>query len=131
MAIDGPLKLKLQLMNGDDPAIGPGKASVMEAIDRVGSISGAGRAIGMSYRRTWDLVESLNSNWRDRVIETRVGGGKQRGAQLTPFGHRLLDAYRAIERRMMDAARGDDLTWLLEVLVPTSIGAEVSEDGKA
>jgi molybdate transport system regulatory protein len=94
--------------------IGPGKALIMEAIDQEGSISAAGRSLGMSYRRIWTLVESLNSDWRDRVIETRVGGGKTGGAQLTSFGRQLLEAYRNVERRMMAAAAGEDLNWLVE-----------------
>lgn len=101
-------------MGGDAPAIGPGKALVMEAIDREGSISAAGRALGMSYRRIWLLSESLNTDWQARVIETRVGGGKNGGAQLTDFGRQLLETYRTVEARMMAAAAGDDLDWLLK-----------------
>jgi molybdate transport system regulatory protein len=109
VAIKGPIKLGVQIMNGADPAIGPGKALVMEAIAHEGSISAAGRALGMSYRRIWLLAESLNADWQARVIETRVGGGKSGGAQLTDFGRDLLRAYRAMEARMMAAAAGDDL----------------------
>lgn len=113
LAINGPIKLNFQLMGTTEPAIGPGKALVMEAIDREGSISAAGRSVGMSYRRIWLLVESLNSDWADRVIETRVGGGTRGGARLSPFGRRLLETYRAIEARMMAAAGGEDLDWLV------------------
>ena len=113
MAIEGPVKLNFQLLGADAPAIGPGKAMVLEAVDRAGSISAAGRALGMSYRRIWLLVESLNTDWRERVVETRVGGGKNGGAGLTPFGRELLETYRAIEGRMLAAAAGDDLDWLI------------------
>jgi molybdate transport system regulatory protein len=113
VAINGPLKLSFQLMRDAEPAIGPGKALVMEAVDREGSISAAGRSLGMSYRRIWLLVDSLNGDWRERVIETRVGGGKAGGATLTAFGRQLLDTYRTIEVRMMAAASGDELEWLL------------------
>lgn len=109
MAIAGPLKLNFQLLGPDGPAIGPGKALVMEAVDREGSIAAAGRALGMSYRRIWLLVESLNRQWRDVVVETRIGGG----ARLSPFGRELLDTYRNIERRMVNAAAGPDLDWLI------------------
>lgn len=118
MAIEGPLKLNFQLMSGADPAIGPGKALVLETIDREGSISAAGRAIGMSYRRIWLLVNALNTDWREPVVETRVGGGSTGGAQLTAFGRELLDAYRRVEARMMAAAGGDDLGWLLSARKP-------------
>ncbi len=114
MAIDGPLKLNFQLTRGSQPAIGPGKALVMEAVDQAGSISAAGRALGMSYRRIWLLVESLNNDWRERVVETQVGGGKAAGARLTPFGRDLLATYRRVEARMMSAAEGSDLAWLVD-----------------
>lgn len=113
MAINGPLKLSFQLLRDANPAIGPGKALVMEAVAREGSISAAGRALGMSYRRIWLLVDSLNSDWRERVIDTRVGGGKSGGAELTAFGRELLDTYRRVEARMLAVAGGDDLDWLL------------------
>lgn len=106
MAIIGPLKLKAQIFCGGEPAIGPGKADLLEAIDREGSISGAGRAMGMSYRRTWLLVDSLNRCWKERVVETTAGGGADKGARLTPFGRTVLDTYRAFEARL--AAATDD-----------------------
>lgn len=118
MAIHGPLKLNVQIMGADAPAIGPGKALVMEAIEREGSIAAAGRATGMSYRRIWLLAEALNSDWAERVIETRVGGGTRGGAGLTPFGHQLLQTYRTVEKRMMEAAAGDDLDWLVAARTP-------------
>jgi molybdate transport system regulatory protein len=119
LAIDGPLKLSFQLMRDAEPAIGPGKALVMEAVDREGSISAAGRSLGMSYRRIWLLVESLNTGWRERVIETRVGGGRSGGARLTAFGRDLLDTYRRVEARMMASTAGEDLDWLLAARAPS------------
>lgn len=115
LAVKGPLKLNFQVLGINGPAIGPGKALVLEAIDREGSISAAGRALGMSYRRTWLLAEGLNKDWRAPVFETQVGGGKRGGATLTPFGRELLETYRAIEGRMLAAADGADLDWLLSV----------------
>ena len=119
MAIVGPLKLKVQLLRGDEPAIGPGKALILEAIERTGSISAAGRALGMSYRRSWLLVDSLNRHWREPVVVTKVGGGSRGGAARTPFGRTLLDHYRTVERRMAAAAGGVDYEWLLEALKPS------------
>ena len=114
----GPLKLKMQIFSGDEPAIGPGKADLLEAIEREGSISAAGRALGMSYRRSWMLVDSLNRCWADRVVETVAGGGTNRGARVTPFGKELLAAYRALEERVAHAAGGDQLDALLAMLKP-------------
>jgi molybdate transport system regulatory protein len=127
VAIEGPVKLSFQLMGADGPAIGPGKALVLDAIDREGSISAAGRVIGMSYRRIWVLVESLNTDWRERVVETRVGGGKSGGAQLTAFGRQLLEAYRAIEGRMLAVAPGADLDWLIAARASPASGASSSD----
>src|SRR4051812_16069866 len=90
----GALKLKLQLMCGDQVALGPGKADLLEAIDSEGSISGAGRALGMSYRRAWLLVDEMNRCFADRLVETLTGGGRDRGARVTVAGRAVLTAYR-------------------------------------
>ena len=91
----GPLRLKLQLACGDGFALGPGKADLLDAIGREGSISGAGRALGMSYRRAWLLVDEMNRCFAARVVEAAPGGG--RGAKVTPTGAKVLAAYRALE----------------------------------
>lgn len=114
----GALKLRLQVLRGTEPAIGPGKAAVLEAIEEHGSISAAGRALGMSYRRTWLLVSSLNHSWAERVVQTRTGGGHDRGASVTLFGHKLLSAYRALEEDVITAAQGKNLDWMVTMLAP-------------
>lgn len=95
----GRLKLKLQLVCGDGFAIGPGKADILEAIDREGSISAAGRALGMSYRRAWLLVDEMNRCFREKVIETQKGGSTEQGARLTDLGRLVLEAYRSLEEQ--------------------------------
>jgi len=100
----GPLKLKVQFLCGDEGAMGPGKADLLEAIDREGSISAAGRALGMSYRRCWLLVDEMNRCWRERLVETLAGGGTERGARLSPFGRDVLDGYRALEAELARAS---------------------------
>jgi len=102
----GRLKLKLQLVCGDGFAIGPGKADILEAIDREGSISAAGRTLGMSYRRVWLLVDEMNRCFREKVIETQKGGSTEQGARLTDLGRAVLEAYRALEEQ--SAALTDD-----------------------
>src|ERR1700754_5025349 len=92
----GALKLKLQLMCGDQIALGPGKADLLEAIASEGSISGAGRALGMSYRRAWLLVDEMNRCFTDRLVETLTGGGRDRGARVTATGRIVLAAYREL-----------------------------------
>lgn len=98
----GQLKLKLQLVCGDGFALGPGKADLLDAIAREGSISAAGRALGMSYRRAWLLVDEMNRCFAERLVETLAGGGRERGARLTATGRDALIAYRTLEE---EAAR--------------------------
>ena len=103
----GPLKLKAQLYCDETGAMGPGKADLLEAIARDGSIAAAGRSLGMSYRRSWLLVDAMNRCWRDRLVETTAGGGRQRGARLTPLGRQVLNAYRALEEKLANRAQSD------------------------
>lgn len=94
------LKLKAQILCGDEIAMGPGKAALLEAIAREGSISAAGRAMGMSYRRAWMLVDVMNRCWAEPLVATAAGGARGGGAQLTEAGAALLAGYRAIEARL-------------------------------
>lgn len=100
----GPLHIRARLVCGEEFAMGPGKASLLEAIIREGSISGAGRALGMSYRRTWLLVDEMNRCWEERLVETTPGGGQTRGARLSKMGLRVLADYRALEARLAETA---------------------------
>lgn len=93
------LKIKLQLYCGEEIAMGPGKADLLEAIDREGSISGAGRALGMSYRRAWMLVDTMNRCWSKPLVETAPGGSARGGARVTPFGSEVLQRFRALQLR--------------------------------
>jgi len=111
----GLLKLKAQILCGTEAAMGPGKADLLEAIDRTGSISAAGRAMGMSYRKTWLLVDSMNRCWRDKLVDATAGGGSSRGARLTAAGRDVLAAYRALEDHMA-AAVEQDVTALAAML---------------
>ncbi len=94
------LKLKLQLYCGEEIAMGPGKADLLDAIAREGSISAAGRAMGMSYRRAWMLVDTMNRCFEQPLVETHPGGGKNAGAKLTPEGEAALAAYRGLSAQV-------------------------------
>jgi molybdate transport system regulatory protein len=112
----GPLKLKLQLLCGETFAIGPGKASLLEAIAEHGSISAAAKAIGMSYRRAWTLVDEMNRCFGVPLVETLRGGGRERGARITDAGRGALGAYRELEAeaaRVAESAAFAHLTALL------------------
>lgn len=91
------LKLKLQVMCGECIAMGPGKADLLDAIATVGSIAGAGRAMGVSYRRAWQLVDVMNRCWGTPLVETLPGNARGGGARLTPLGQSVLDWYRTLQ----------------------------------
>jgi molybdate transport system regulatory protein len=96
------LSIRIDLEGGC--RIGPGKIRLLELIEATGSISAAGRAMAMSYRRAWLLVESLNNGLRAPVVAAQPGGRHGGGAQLTAFGRDLIARYRAIEREAAAAA---------------------------
>lgn len=97
------LNIRLDLAHG--LRIGPGKVAVLEEIARSGSISAAGRALKMSYRRTWELVEELNNGLGTPVVETAAGGSGGGGTVLTQAGRTVIERYRAIEVDTAAAAR--------------------------
>jgi molybdate transport system regulatory protein len=91
------LKLTLRVELGSGRALGPGKIQLLEAIDKTGSITEAGRSLGMSYRRAWRLVDDMNNCFRDPVIEAQAGGAHGGGTTLAPLGKKLIERYHAIE----------------------------------
>jgi molybdate transport system regulatory protein len=88
-----------------DGRIGPGKIQLLENIRQCGSISAAGRAMDMSYKRAWDLVDEINRICRQPAVERQTGGKNGGGAALTPFGVSLVSRYRKIERDAASAVR--------------------------
>jgi molybdate transport system regulatory protein len=90
-------RLTLRIDLGEDRAIGPGKIRLLEAIRDTGSISRAGVALGMSYRRAWLLIDDMNKCFNEPVVAAQAGGSHGGGAALTFLGTRLIDQYRAIE----------------------------------
>jgi molybdate transport system regulatory protein len=98
-------RLTLRVDFGGSRSIGPGKIRLLEAVDRDGSISQAGRALGMSYRRAWLLIDDMNRCFRQTVVTAKPGGSQGGGAALTPFGAELVRDYRAIEAAAATAAK--------------------------
>jgi molybdate transport system regulatory protein len=98
-------RLTLRVDFGLSRSIGPGKIRLLEAIDRTGSISQAGRTLGMSYRRAWLLIDDMNRCFRQAVVRARPGGSQGGGAVLTEFGAELVRDYRAIESAAEVAAK--------------------------
>jgi len=89
--------LTLRVLTAEAPALGPGKARLIAAIEATGSISAAARQMGMSYRRAWQLVEAINSSFNRPVVITAVGGKRGGGAEVTPFGREILATYQRME----------------------------------
>jgi molybdate transport system regulatory protein len=114
------IKITARVLHGDEIAMGPGKADLLEAIARTGSISAAGRELGMSYRRSWMLVDTMNRCWREPLVATVVGG--RTGARLTDNGRHVLANYRALEAALAQVSSGALATGLLDGLADPSAG---------
>ena len=99
---DGPT-LKIRILFREGEMIGPGKAELLERIDRCGSIAAAGREMGMSYKRAWLLIETLNAMFRRPLVTSTRGGSRGGGAVLTELGLQVLAEYRAVEAEALVA----------------------------
>lgn len=93
---------------GDDGTIvlGPGKADLLDAVARTGSIRAAAAELGMSYMRAWTLIRTMNDAFREPLVEKARGGSEQGGAQLTASGKNVLKLYRRMEEKATRAAEG-------------------------
>lgn len=105
------LMLRLKLPKG--AVFGPGKARLLECIQSEGSISAAGRAMGMSYKRAWSLVEEMNASFATPLVESNRGGASGGGARVTEIGIRILALYRAVEAQTLDSAEVAEIAGLL------------------
>ncbi len=94
------IKTQVRLLLDDEIALGPGKADLLDAIDATGSISAAGKRLGMSYRRAWLLVDTMNRCFREPLVTTATGGASGGGALLSERGRDVLERYRALEREL-------------------------------
>lgn len=91
--------LRFRLLLDAEHALGPGKVDLLEAIAATGSIAAAGRAMGMSYKRAWQLADELNRSFTEPLIAANKGGARGGGATLTTDGKAAIDIYRGIERK--------------------------------
>jgi molybdate transport system regulatory protein len=98
-------RLTLRVDFGSRRSIGPGKIRLLEEIDRTGSISEAGRKLGMSYRRAWLLIDDMNRCFNHAVVSAKPGGSQGGGSTVTKFGAELIRHYRAIETAALRAAK--------------------------
>ena len=102
-----PTRLTVRLDFDAGRRLGAGKIALLEAIEKAGSISAAGRAHGMSYRRAWLLVDEMNELFAAPLVAAHHGGWKGGGAELTPEGRRIVTLYRGAEAKMRAAAAAE------------------------
>lgn len=96
--------LFLRLDFADGRRLGPGKIALLEAVREHGSILAGAKAIGMSYRRAWLLMDEMDRMFEEKVVVT-YPGRRGSGTELTPFGERVIALYRAMERQAAKATR--------------------------
>lgn len=112
-----PAHPQLRILLGAATAIGPGKADLLEAIVSEGSISGAAKRMGMSYRRAWLLVETMNACFAGPLVAAARGGSGGGGARLTELGGEVLHRYRDLEGKAMSAL-DDDMVEFAKLMRP-------------
>ncbi len=106
---------KLRVMFGSEIAMGPGKAELLEAIEATGSISASAKQLGMSYRRAWLLVDTMNRCFREPLVASATGGSGGGGARVTPFGRRVLARFASMHQRV-DRALDPELARFSDLL---------------
>lgn len=128
----GSVKLKLRLVMDGSIVFGPGKAELLRRIAETGSISAAGRSMGMSYKKAWRLVDEMNHDFASPLVEAAKGGAAGGGARLTQHGETALDRYQLLEDRAAQHAAAD-LARLAELMSnrPRRSRDEAGPDGSA
>jgi molybdate transport system regulatory protein len=101
------IRVQLRLILPGGRTFGPGKAELLELIAERGSIAAAGRAMRMSYKRAWVLVEEMNQAFRAPLVSAGRGGADGGGAQVTELGHQVLAHYRNLTGGLAQAGASD------------------------
>ena len=100
-----PKKPRIRVLLGDAASLGPGKIELIDAIEKAGSISGAAKLMNMSYRRAWNLVDSINHDFTEEIIITSAGGKGGGGAVVTELGLEIITRYRQLESNALESVR--------------------------
>ena len=90
---------RIRVVSDSQIALGPGKVDLLEEIERSGSISQAARELGLSYRRAWTLVDTMNKSFKSYLVEGSAGGGKGGGSHLTPLGKKITNTTKQRKKR--------------------------------
>lgn len=107
MRTDAAAQFRLRVTKGEDIAVGPGKIALLEAIAMTGSITAAAKALGMSYRRAWLLVDTMNRCFVKLVVDAEAGGRRGGGTALTETGVTVIRRYRNAEALARKAAHSE------------------------
>lgn len=99
--------IQFRVILGPETLLGPGKADLLEGIDKTGSIAAAGRRMAMSYKRAWYLIDTMNTYFREPVVISIKGGATGGGASLTVTGKAVLAHYRRMQRKTQSAVDGE------------------------
>ncbi|MCH8498193.1 MAG: winged helix-turn-helix domain-containing protein [Marinobacter sp.] len=110
-------ELQIRLVSGYDVVLGPGKADLLDAIASTGSITAAASQLGISYKKAWQLMGTMNSLFPQPLVATETGGNQRGGATLTPFGQQVLTLFRQLEQ-LIDPALAEEAQALLDLLPP-------------
>jgi len=100
-------RFRVRINAGDTIAIGPGKISLLEAIEETGSITAAAKHLDMSYRRAWLLLDELNRCLRKPAVDSAKGGSHGGGSEVTATGRRIITLYRRVEATASSACKAD------------------------
>ncbi|PIQ96856.1 MAG: LysR family transcriptional regulator [Nitrospinae bacterium CG11_big_fil_rev_8_21_14_0_20_56_8] len=109
---------RIRIMVEDKIALGPGKIDLLETVRTTGSISRAARTMGLSYRRAWDMIDTMNQCFRQPLVESTTGGKGGGGAHLTPFGEKMARIYREMESKAMRSIQMEWKTIRKELNLP-------------
>ena len=107
MARKAHVQFRVRILAAEEIAVGPGKVDLLEAIAATGSITAAARRLGMSYRRAWLLIDTMNRCFKEPLTTAEAGGKRGGGTALTPLGAQVVQRYRRIEARAAKAAASD------------------------
>ncbi|WP_251976388.1 winged helix-turn-helix domain-containing protein [Salinicola avicenniae] len=102
-------RFQVRLVADSEIVIGPGKIDLLAAIDQHGSISAACREMRLSYKKAWQLIDTMNRHCATPVVTTAIGGTRRGGAELTPLGHELIAHYRQLTATLARDPAGEAL----------------------
>lgn len=101
------IKLRHWVYIDGNKFLGPGRCEILEHIDQTGSISKAAKIMGLSYKKAWELVDSMNSQGKGPYVITQKGGAKGGGTELTDAGKTLMNAYKQLDNKLMEVVKAE------------------------